>query len=93
MSAPLGPVWNDLFPGPLVIQVLGVTRAQHEGPGLGVDSQTLVVLRVHHLPLGLVKAPGPLDHPHLTPGDGHPVRTLCLDTPLPIGQLTLSQGA
>ena len=72
-----------------MIQVLRITGAQHQCPGVRVDRQALVVLLVVHLPPGLVIAPGPLDHPHLTPGDGHPLHTFCLQTPLPIGQLAL----
>ena len=83
------PVRCDLPPVPLVVEVLPVAGEEAQLTGLRVDGQTLVVLTVDHLPgLGVVP-PWPRDLPHLAPGDGHPVSALSLQTPLPIGQLTL----
>ena len=86
---PLGPVWRDLSPVPLVVEVLAVAGEEAQLTGLRVDGETLVVLTVDHLPgLGVVP-PGPRDLPHLAPGDGDPVPALGLHTPLPVGQLAL----
>ena len=86
---PLGPVWRDLSPVPLVVEVLPVAGEEAQLTGLRVDGETLVVLTVDHLPgLGVVP-PGTRDLPHLAPGDRHLTPAVRLDAPLAVAELAL----
>ena len=83
------PVWSDLSPVPLVVKVLTVAGKEDQLAGVRVDGETLVMFTVLHLFIVLVIGPGPRHLAHLTPGNGHLVGSVRLDTPLSITELTL----